>query len=66
VMLNPTMLCTSPSVHIYPWQTTAVASSICEDGLPLDVWQTVTPDWLLLFCSVLVGCGRCSLLNRYD
>jgi len=65
-MLKSTMLRTLLSVHIYPRQTIAVASSICEDGLPSDVWQTVTPYWVLLFYSVLVGCGRCSLSNRYD
>jgi len=49
--------------HLFLTYTIAVASSICEDGLPLDVWQTVTPDWLLLFCSFLVNCGWQSLLQ---
>jgi hypothetical protein len=35
----------------------AEANNIYEDGLSLDVWQTVTHVWLLLFCSGQVSCG---------
>jgi len=49
--------------HLSLTQTIAVASNICEDGLPLDVWQTVAPDWLLLFYSVPVNYGWRSLLQ---
>jgi hypothetical protein len=49
--------------YLFLTWTIAVASSICEDGFPLDVWQNLTTDWLLLFCSVLVGYGWHSLLQ---